>query len=164
MQLPEPVIGFIFPAQRYLRRRSYPWRHQLRQRHGLAEPQRITAAAASAQPDASDRASEILNRRLAARDRVLREQDDLIRAASAELDRNRAAEIRTPVGEVSARIVRFRWGDDVLTIDRSQAGGRTGGGGCKLPRRPGPARSAELRRQLAYHLAVLGTDELPPAR
>lgn len=161
------LLDFAFPAQRYLRRSSEQRRHEMVQRLGLSEPPpRVppdfgATAFGWAEPG-SERWRALRGERLAARDRILADQEDLLHSTVATLERTRTAEIRTAAGTISARIASFRWGPDVLEVTRTGPHGRRGFGTGLLTRHHGADRTRELMTTLAYHLAVLGEGNTPP--
>jgi hypothetical protein len=162
VQLPEWVVGFLFPAQHYMRRRRDEYFQDLRRGHDTAQPQRAhprNPAQEGAEGAGDDpllaRARALRDHRLTTIGNIARDQDELLRAKAGELERTGAAEIVTAAGTIHARITRFRWGDDVIEITRSRGTGQQGQNGGTLARAPQPARTAAITRQLAQALAAL---------
>jgi hypothetical protein len=160
------LIDFIFPAQRHLRRSTEHGPHERLRRLGLLVPPAVPPGPSDTGFSWAEPGSEgwrtMRAERLAARDRVLADQEELLRRAADTLDRTRTTEIRRPAGTISARIVAFRWGPDVLEITRTGVRGGSGFGSCLVSRHAGPARTGELTSRLAYHLAVLEGLKTPP--
>ncbi|HSR84891.1 MAG TPA: hypothetical protein VLM11_11995 [Streptosporangiaceae bacterium] len=167
MDLPEPVIGLLFPAQRYLRRRREQWLREHRRSYPSGQPDPVApeddqqAAADEAAPRTWRQA--VRDHRLAKIHRIARDQDKLLRSKADELARTGAAVVVTASGEISARIIRFRWGPDVIEISRSQAGENRGGSRSLLARSPASDRSEQIHDNLVQALAALESAPPPPA-
>jgi hypothetical protein len=99
--------------------------------------------------------------RLTAAEAIARDQNESLRAAANELERTGTVRIVTESGQISARIIRFRWGDDVVEITRSRGGLHNGFSGSRLARSTGSARGDILVRQLAAALAALEPPSAP---
>jgi len=148
-----------------MRRRHEARLRELRQRHSLAEPSqagRVQEAPAAGREEPGTRAQALLHHRLALVQSIRDSQAALLRDTASELDRTRQAEIITASGEIRARITRFRWGDDVLELTRSQPVGRSGSSMCRLRRSGGEARTAALIDEIAHALAALEPWQPPP--
>jgi hypothetical protein len=163
MQFPQWIIELAFPAQRYARRRRQAFFDERRRRHHLAQPQQVTADDAD-QADPDDeflraRAQSVRDRRLARISTIARDQEELLRAKAEELERTGAAEISTADGQVIARLIRFRWGKDVLDLSRSLGGQPADWSLGTVPRSPAPERTANITSQLAQAVAAV---EPPP--
>lgn len=104
----------------------------------------------------------VREKRLAVTRRIARDQDELLRSKADQLERAGAVEVTTASGVISARITRFRWGDDVIEISRSH-GEQCGWSLGRLARSPSTARAAALTRHLAAALAALEPATPPPA-
>jgi hypothetical protein len=167
MRLPEPVTGFLFPARRYMRRRRKEQFQELRRGYFPARPEPLVPGG-ERQP-ASDREAirngehPVRSRRLAKIEEVSRDQVELLRRTADELEHTGAAEHITASGQISARITRFRWGDDVIEIIRNHGGGQRGWSLGRLPRSRGPARTAALADHLTRALAALEAGPPPPS-
>ena len=165
MRLPGPVIGVLFPAQRYMRRQRDEWLRERIQRPGPSQPEPATLAdGGQAAPDeaaARSRARAAREHRLAMIERIARDQEQLLRSKADELERVGAVELTTAAGEIRARIIRFRWGADVIEIASSRGAGRRGWNRSLLARSPAPDRAEQIRHLLAYALAAL--EPPPPA-
>jgi hypothetical protein len=161
VQLPEPVIGFIFPAQRHMRRRRDEY---IDERRRQARPAGSVEATDPAPDDGAvyQRARRIRDHRLAATESISRDQDHLLLAKASELERTGATQIVTPSGRVSARVTRFRWGDDVVEINRTRGGPQHGWSGGRLARSPRSARERTLAHYLAQALAALEPPDSSP--
>lgn len=159
MQFPEWVIELAFPAQRYARRRRQEFIGERRRRHHLAQAKQVSADEADrAGPDDESfraRAQAVRDHRLARISGIAIEQEELLRAKAEDLMRNGSAQIRTSDGEIAARIVRFRWGKDVIDISRSRGGQSAGWSLSTVPRSPASARMAAIASALAQALAAL---------
>jgi len=158
MQLPDSIVGFIFPAQRYLRRQRQVRIRQFRQRHDPAEPK----PPADGMPLPNGPTLARIRQRQAAAERLEREQAELLRSTASELDRTTEAKIVTESGMIRAQIKRFRWGADVLEITHSSRTGRSGSSRCVLQRSASQLRTKVLVSNLAMALAALEPRD-PPA-
>jgi hypothetical protein len=165
VRLPEPVIGLFFPAQRYIRRRRDEERAAMRRRYGLAEPEPLPpegdgqAGPAEAMRAWADAARD---HRLATIRSIERDQDELLRSKADELERTGTTELITGAGEIRARIIRFRWGADVIEITRSKGAEQCGWSRGGLPRSPAPGRADDISHHLAAALAALQPPPPPP--
>jgi hypothetical protein len=157
VQLPEAVVGFFFPAQRYMRQRWGEHRRELRRRFDLAVPERIELGdeRQAAWMEMPERVRVLRDHRLAVIQAVESGQDELLPSTAGTLERTGAAQLTTAAGMISARITRFRWGDDVIEVSDSCGSGRCGWALGRLPRSPGPIRDAEITHSLAQALAAL---------
>jgi hypothetical protein len=160
VQLPEAVVGFFFPAQRYMQRRGKgtPPRDQDALLPGCLERLEPGDERQAAQPEMPERGGVLRDHRLARIAAIETEQGELLRNTAGTLERTGAAQLKTAAGMISARITRFRWGDDVIEVTHACGNGRCGRGGGRLPRSPGPIRDAEITRSLAQALAALEPD------
>ncbi|MBO0822973.1 MAG: hypothetical protein J2P27_03820 [Actinobacteria bacterium] len=159
MQLPQWVIEFAFPAQGYARRRQRAFIDGRRRLHRLAQAKPVTADIADqAGPDDESfraRAQARRDHRIARISGIAADQEELLRAKAEVLMRNGLAQIETSDGEIAARIIRFRWGKDVIDIPRSREGQPAGWSSSSVPRSPASARMAAITFALAKALAAL---------
>ena len=157
VQLPEAAVGLFFPAQRYMQRRANEHRGEFRKRVDLAVPERVEAGVdrEAARQQLPERGRALRDHRLATIAAIESEQGELLRSAASKLQRTGQAQLTTAAGTISARITRFRWGDDVIEVTRSCSSGRCGWTLGRLPRSPGPIRDAEITNSLAQALAAL---------
>jgi len=102
-----------------------------------------------------ERVRVLRDRRLAVIQAIESGRDELLRGTAGTLERTGAAQLTTAAGMISARITRFRWGDDVMEVSHSCGSGRCGWALGRLPRSPGPIRDAEITHSLAQALAAL---------
>jgi hypothetical protein len=165
VQLPEWAIELVFPAQGYARRRRQEFIDDGRRHHHLAQAEQVSSADGG-QP-APDEES-LRARREAARDHrfarissITADQGELLHAKAEEIERTGTAYISTAAGEISASLVRFRWGKDVLDISRTRGGQQAGWSLGTVPRAPAQARTAAITFDLAKALAAL--EPLPPS-
>jgi hypothetical protein len=75
--------------------------------------ERIPALAPDADQCLADRHRE----RAATLDRVMRDYGPLLQRAARDVETKGEAQLAVPTVEISARIIRFRWGDSVFEID-----------------------------------------------
>jgi hypothetical protein len=157
VQLPEAAVGLFFPAQRYMQQRANEHRSEFRKHVDLAVPERVEAGVDREAPrqQLPERGRALRDHRLATIAAVESEQRELLRSAAGNLERTGQAQLTTAAGTISARITRFRWGDDVIEVARSCNSGRCGWTLGRLPRSPGPIRDAEITHSLAQALAAL---------
>lgn len=166
VRFPEPLLGLFFPAQRYMRRRRDEVRAEFRRRYGLAEPEPLPPEDdGQAGPDEAAMRAWVhaaRDHRLATIGSIARDQDELLRSKADELERTGAAELITAAGEIRARIIRFRWGADVIEITRSKGAEQRGWSRSLLPRSPAPDRAEDISHHLAAGLAALQPAPPPP--
>jgi hypothetical protein len=157
VQLPEAVVGLFFPAQRYMQQRASERRREFRGRVGLPVPEGVEPGdeREAARRQMPERVRAQRDHRLATIAAIESEQGELLRSAAGKLERTGAAQLTTAAGMISARITRFRWGDDVIEVTRTCGTGRCRWSLGRLPRSPGPIRDAEMTRSLAQALAAL---------
>lgn len=159
MQLPQWAIDLALPAQRYLRRRQQVIINEHRRQHPLAEAKRISENEARQAPPQSEavqaRRRQMRDQRLQIISSIADERGDLLRATAEDLERTGSGEIRTAGGEISARLIRFRWGPDVLDITRTRDGRHAGWSLDYVPRSPVAARAKAITWALAKALAAL---------
>jgi hypothetical protein len=142
---PEPVIGFVFPARRY----------------GAARPEPMAPERGHQAPrdEGVMRTRAVRDHRLVMVQSIADNQEQLLYSKADELERTHMAELMSASGKINARIIRFRWGADVLEITRSRGGEHDGWSCVRLARSPRPARFAVLTREFAKALAA---HEPPP--
>jgi hypothetical protein len=157
VQLPEAAVGLFFPAQRYLQQRANEHRREFRRRVDLAVPERVEPRheREAARQQMPERGRALRNHRLATIAAIESEQGELLRSAAGKLERTGQAQLTTAPGMISARITRFRWGDDVIEVTHTCGNGRCGWSLGRLPRSPGPIRDAAITHSLAQALAAL---------
>jgi hypothetical protein len=165
VQIPKQVVELAYPAQRYARRRRQAFIRERRLLHRLAEPGQVaeddTEQAGPDEESVHARAQTLRDHRLARIGSIAADQDELLSAKAEELVRMGATQIRTPTGAIAARLVRFRWGKDVIDISRSKEGGRSAGWSLgTVPRLPTAARTAAITFELTKALAAL--ERFPP--
>ena len=165
MQLPEWAIDLVFPAQGYARRRRQEFIDDRRRHHHLVRAEQVSPADAG-QPTPDE--ESLRARRDAARDHrlarissIAADQGELLHAKAGEIERAGTVRISTAAGEISATLVRFRWGKDVLDISRTRGGQQAGWSLGTVPRAPAEARTAAITFDLAKALAAL--EPLPPS-
>jgi hypothetical protein len=158
MQLPQWAVDLAFPAQRFSRRRQEAYINERRRQHPLAKPTRVSENdGGQAVHDESilARAHELRDHRMTRISSIAAEQKELLHATAADLERTGTAEISTAEGKIGARLVRFRWGLDVLDITRTHEGRPAGWSRGTVPRSPASARTAAITSALAQALAAL---------
>lgn len=163
MQLPQWAVDLAFPAQRFSRRRQQAYISERRRHHPLAQPTRVNAndAGQAAQDEfLPSRAHEMRDRRLARMCSIAAEQKELLHATAEDLQQTGTAEVSTADGEIAARLIRFRWGPDVLDITRTHLGRPGGWSLSSVPRSPASARTAAFTSALAQALAALEPSRL----
>jgi hypothetical protein len=164
VQFPQWAIELAFPAQGYARRRRQAFFDERRRQHHLAQAKQVSEDNADqAVPDDESfraRAQAVRDHRLSRITSIASEGDVLLHAMADDLERTGSAEISTAEGEIAARIVRFRWGKDVLDISRSLRGQPAGWSLGTLPRSPTSERTAAITYELAKALAAI--EPLPP--
>jgi hypothetical protein len=158
MQLPQRLSILALPAQRFSRRSQQAYINERRRHHPLAQPRRVSetdAGQAAEDESFQERAHEIRDHRLARISSIAAEQQELLHATAEDLERTGTAEISTADGKIAARLVRFRWGPDVLDIARTHGGRPAGWSLGTVPRSPASERTAAITFALAQALAAL---------
>lgn len=126
MQLPRWLVAMIDPAQGYMERNS-PRRHRRHPPMGVASYGPLSTDPRRKPPDAEfaplrdrDRMRrQNVRERNARLDALMETYRAAFESGTQELLERGRTVMSTPLGTFSARIVRFRWGDSVLEIERS---------------------------------------------
>jgi hypothetical protein len=100
------------------------------------------------------RGRALRDHRLATIAAIESEQGELLRNTAAMLERTGQAQLTSAAGLISARVTRFRWGDDVLEVTHTCSSGRCGWGLSRVPRSPEPVRDAQITHSLAQAVAA----------
>ena len=110
-------------------------------------------------PENQERLRRRVHKHSVQRDEVLASLGPVLDDAVRELQEQGATAIAVPVGTLSARIVRFRWGDSVLEINMRGTGLQvTGGSRTRLGRQDPEKRAETLKHYLAGAVADLTAD------
>jgi hypothetical protein len=178
VRLPRWLVGVIDPAQRYMerssaRRRTRRWRRRRATSAyaplsaGRRRSERRAPASASGPPP-DDELRRRVESREARLDAAMGTFGPLLEAAARDLLERGAAEVHTPSATLSARIVRFRWGDSVLEIEgRREKEARSGEGfrlaqGFVTSHRARLSRTGEREDVLVRYLVGVLADVVAP--
>lgn len=159
VQLPAWFVGVVDPAEAYLQKRSGRPPTPRRPGTGAASYSPLTSAedgaatgtssipAAPAAPPDAWRTEPHRRDWTATLDRVLRDHRQVLDAAARQVDTDGEAHLDTPTAEVSARVVRFRWGDSVLEVEGRRRSPEAGTGATdRVTGRVGVSNRARVPR------------------
>lgn len=175
LPVPRWIVGFFDPAQAYMERsrwRPPGWQRRRRRpaRGGTGyapltsggRPRRRSEAREPfvPPPEIQERLRRRVHEHSARRDEILDSLGPVLDDAVRELQEQGTTVVALPLGTLSARIVRFRWGDSVLEINRRPGTGLqvTGGSRTRLGRQDPERRAETLKHYLAGAVADLAAD------
>lgn len=172
--VPRWIVGFFDPAQAYMersRRRPPSARHRRRPARGWAAYAPLTANGRLTPtwaksvpivppPEVQERLRRRANEHAVRRDELLASLGAPLDHAARQLYEQGTTVIAAPAGTLSARMIRFRWGDRVLEIDLRGGSSAevTAGSRTRLTRQQAKDQPEVLKRYLADALADLDVD------